>query len=89
MALSQEEVDEILRDLEKKKVTVTQKHKFEVGDVVKIVDGVFINFTGTVTEVFQDKGRLSVLVSIFGRDTQVDDLEFIQVEHVTDGQKDQ
>jgi transcriptional antiterminator NusG len=88
VALTQHEVDEILKDLEDKKVRVTQKHKFEVGDIVKIVDGVFVNFTGTVTEVFQDKGRLSVLVSIFGRDTRVDDLEFIQVEHVTDGQKE-
>jgi len=84
VALSQQEVDEILKDLEDKKLKVTQKHKFEVGNVVKIVDGVFVNFTGTVTEIFQEKGRLSVLVSIFGRDTQVDDLEFIQVEQVTD-----
>ncbi len=79
-ALSDQEVDEILRDLESKKEGVVHKHKFEVGDKVKITDGVFINFVGTVTEVFRDKGRLSVLVSIFGRDTRVDDLEFWQVE---------
>lgn len=83
-ALSQAEVDEILRDLERKRRTVTQKHKFEVGDIVKIVEGVFINFVGTVTEVFHDKGQLSVLVSIFGRDTRVDDLEFTQVEKVSE-----
>jgi len=83
-ALSDEEVDKILRDLEEKKETVTQKHKFQVGDNVKIVDGVFVNFIGTITSVAQDKGRLSVLVSIFGRDTQVDDLEFVQVEQATD-----
>jgi transcriptional antiterminator NusG len=83
-ALSDREVEEILRDLEDKKQKVTQKHKFEVGDNVKITDGVFVNFTGTVTEVFHDKGRLSVLVSIFGRDTRVDDLEFSQVEEVVD-----
>ena len=76
--------DEILRDLEDKKQKVTQKHKFEVGDRVKITDGVFVNFIGTVTEVFHDKGRLSVLVSIFGRDTRVDDLEFSQVEEITE-----
>ncbi len=74
------EVDEILRDLEDKKRKITQKHKFEVGDRVKITDGVFVNFVGTVTEVFHEKGRLSVSVSIFGRDTRVDDLEFAQVE---------
>lgn len=83
-ALSDREVDEILRDLEQKQKSVTQKHKFKVGDTVKIVDGVFVNFTGTITEVFHDKGRLSVNVSIFGRETRVDDLEFNQVEEVQD-----
>lgn len=83
-ALSDAEVVEILRDLEEKKEKVTQKHKFNIGDIVKITDGVFVNFTGTVSEVFQEKGRLSVVVSIFGRDTRVDDLEFSQVEEVTD-----
>ena len=83
-ALNDHEVEEILRDLEQKKSGVTQKHKFEVGDRVKINDGVFVNFIGTVSEVFHEKGRLSVMVSIFGRDTRVDDLEFWQVEEVTD-----
>lgn len=82
-ALSEKEVEQILHELEEKKKGVVQKHKFEVGDKVKITDGVFVNFVGTVTEVFHDKGRLSVLVSIFGRDTRVDDLEFWQVEEVT------
>ena len=82
--LTDHEVEEILKDLEDKKQKVTQKHKFEVGDRVKITDGVFVNFIGTVTEVFHDKGRLSVLVSIFGRDTRVDDLEFAQVEEITE-----
>jgi transcription termination/antitermination protein NusG len=83
-ALTNHEVEEILKDLEDKKKKVTQKHKFEVGDRVKITDGVFVNFIGTVSEVFHDKGRLSVLVSIFGRDTRVDDLEFTQVEEISE-----
>lgn len=83
-ALSDAEVEEILRDLEDKSKRVTQKHKFQVGDRVKIIDGVFVNFIGTITDVFHDKGRLSVLVSIFGRDTRVDDLEFFQVESASD-----
>lgn len=83
-ALNDHEVEEILRDLEDKKQKVTQRHKFEVGDRVKITDGVFVNFIGTVTEVFHDKGRLSVMVSIFGRETRVDDLEFMQVEEITE-----
>lgn len=78
--LTDKEVEDILKDLEEKEVV--HKHKFEIGDKVKITDGVFVNFIGTVTDVFHDKGRLSVLVSIFGRDTQVDDLEFWQVEQV-------
>jgi transcriptional antiterminator NusG len=82
--LTDKEVEEILKDLEDKSKKVTQKHKFEVGDKVKIVDGVFVNFIGTVVEVFHEKGRLSALVSIFGRDTRVDDLEFSQVEEFTD-----
>lgn len=82
--LSDHEVNELLKDLEDKKQKITQKHKFEIGDRVKIVDGVFVNFIGTVIEVFHEKGRLSVMVSIFGRDTRVDDLEFTQVEEISD-----
>ncbi len=82
--LSESEVEGLLRDLEDKKSRVTQRHKFEIGDKVKITDGVFVNFVGSVIEVFHDKGRLSVMVSIFGRDTRVDDLEFWQVEEYTE-----
>ncbi len=78
--LTDKEVQEILKDLEEKKKEVVQKHQFSVGDRVKITDGVFINFLGNVLEVFPEKGRLSVMVSIFGRETRVDDLEFWQVE---------
>ncbi len=78
--LSEEETKTFLQDIESKKTQVTQKHKLEVGDRVKITDGVFVNFVGNVTEVHHDKGRLSVMVSIFGRDTNVGDLEFWQVE---------
>jgi transcriptional antiterminator NusG len=80
--LSDAEINNILKELEEKKEGVTQKHKITSGDRVKITDGVFVNFIGTVLEVYQDKGRLSVIVSIFGRDTRVDDLEFWQVEEV-------
>jgi transcription termination/antitermination protein NusG len=83
-ALSDAEVEQILQELKDKKETVTTKHKFKVGSRVKIIDGVFVNFIGTVTAVQQEKGRLNVLVSIFGRDTQVDDLEFWQVEEASD-----
>lgn len=80
--LSQKEVDEILSDLQARKGEVAYKNKIQVGDNVKITDGVFVNFMGTVEEVNHEKGKLSVMVSIFGRDTRVDDLEFWQVEEV-------
>jgi len=82
--LTQAEVDEILQDIADKKEGVVQKHDFEPGMRVKINEGVFVNFIGSVVEVHNDRGRLSVMVSIFGRDTRVDDLEFWQVEKVTD-----
>ena len=82
--LSDVEVEDLLKDVEARKSKVIQKHKFEIGNKVKITDGVFVNFIGTVVEVFHEKGRLSVLVSIFGRETRVDDLEFWQVEEVVD-----
>jgi len=82
-ALTDTEVNNMLKELEDRQKGIVQKHKVEVGDRVKITDGVFVNFVGTVMEVNHEKGRLSVMVSIFGRDTRVDDLEFWQVEQST------
>ncbi len=78
--LTENEVMELLEALEEKKDTVTQKQRFSISDSVKITEGVFINFVGTVVETNEERGRLSVMVSIFGRDTRVDDLEYWQVE---------
>lgn len=83
-SLTNDEVNGILNDLKEKKGRVTQRHQFQVGDTVKIVDGVFVNFVGTIIEVSAEKGRLSAMVSIFGRDTRVDDLDFTQVEQVSE-----
>jgi len=83
-ALEDEEIEKLLADLESKSSRVVQKHRLQVGDKVKITDGVFVNFIGTVTDLFEEKGRLSCMVSIFGRETRVDDLEFWQVEEVNE-----
>ena len=83
LPLPQKEVDAILAELEAEESKVLFRSTISrSGDKVKITDGVFVNFIGTVQEVFHEKGRLSVLVSIFGRETRVDDLEFWQVELV-------
>ena len=55
------------------------KVKFSVGEVVKILDGPFLNLTGEIDEIDPSKGTLKVSVSIFGRFTPVE-LEFWQVE---------
>ena len=55
------------------------KVKFAVGEVVKILDGPFLNLTGEIEEIDPQKGTLKVSVSIFGRFTPVE-LEFWQVE---------
>lgn len=54
------------------------KYTFREGDEVRVIDGPFNNFNGTVEEVFAEKGKLRVLISIFGRATPVE-LEFVQV----------
>jgi transcriptional antiterminator NusG len=55
------------------------KIKFSIGENVTVVDGPFANFNGTVEEINEEKGKVKVSVSIFGRPTPVE-LDFIQVE---------
>jgi transcriptional antiterminator NusG len=55
------------------------KIKFSVGENVVVVDGPFSNFNGTVEDINEEKGKVKVLVSIFGRPTPVE-LDFIQVD---------
>lgn len=77
--LRAEEVDVIFHQVEEKKESVKPKVVFEPGETVKITDGPFLNFSGTVEEVDPDRGKLKVSVAIFGRSAPVE-LEYWQVE---------
>ncbi len=64
-----DDVDKIKSQMAEGQDKPKPKYSFEKGDSVRVVDGPFINFNGTVEEVRPDKGKLRVLVSIFGRPT--------------------
>jgi transcriptional antiterminator NusG len=57
------------------------KTAFTVGEAVKIVDGPFVDFLGTINEIDEKRGKIKVLVSIFGRETPVE-LDFLQVSKI-------
>lgn len=76
--LTDEEADQILGRMEAGKLKPQPKYFFESGDEVRVIDGPFTNFNGTVEEVNPEKGKIKVLVSIFGRATPVE-LDFVQV----------
>lgn len=75
----EEEVRRITRQIDEGSLKPKPKNIFEKGEAVRVVDGPFSTFTGTVEDVNPEKGKLKVLVSIFGRSTPIE-LDFIQVE---------
>ena len=77
--ITDREANNILQRMEDSEDTPTHKIIYEPGELVRIVDGPFNDFTGSVEEVNYDKSRLRVAVLIFGRSTPVE-LEFGQVE---------
>jgi len=78
-AVPEEEVLRITNQMEQGTLKPRPKVEFEEGESVRVIDGPFVNFNGVVEEVKPDKGKLRVLVSIFGRSTPVE-LDFVQVE---------
>ncbi|MFP4212575.1 MAG: transcription termination/antitermination protein NusG [Desulfohalobiaceae bacterium] len=72
------EAEQLLQTIQARKEQPRPKFSFQPGDKVQVVDGPFANFDAYVEEVNQDKGKLKVSVSIFGRNTPVE-LDFVQV----------
>ena len=73
------EISRVLKQTEIGDGTKEEKKSYEIGENVKIINGVFKTFSGLVEEVEHEKQRLKILVSIFGRETPVE-LNFNQVE---------
>jgi transcriptional antiterminator NusG len=79
--ISEAEVGRLTQQMSEGVTKVAPKVAFEDGDSVRVIDGPFANFSGTIEEVKAEKQKVRVLVSIFGRSTPVE-LDFMQVEKV-------
>jgi transcriptional antiterminator NusG len=77
--LRPDEIKRILGRVDESKNRELLDVPFRVGDAIKVVDGPFTDFTGVVQEVNEEKSKVKVMVSIFGRSTPVE-LDFLQVE---------
>jgi len=77
--VSEKEIEKIINQANESELNPAAGTTFEIGEKVKVCDGPFASFTGLVEEIDEEKARLKVSVSIFGRPTPVD-LEFNQVE---------
>ena len=77
--VSDKEIDKILGNIKEGSLIPEPRISFDIGEQVKVCDGPFASFNGLIEEIDEEKSRLKVSVSIFGRATPVD-LEFNQVE---------
>ncbi len=78
MPLSDSEFEDMMRQVAGKEEKIKPKIDFEIGESVRIKDGAFENFEGSIEEIDAGRGKLKLMVSIFGRSTPVE-LEFWQV----------
>lgn len=79
--LTKAEVERILGRMDKEKQTIIPEIPFTLGEHIRIKDGPFSDFTGIIDDINIERGKLRVLVSIFGRETPVE-LDFLQVESI-------
>jgi transcriptional antiterminator NusG len=79
--LKPEEVERLLKQVERGRTRDFEEVPFKTGDQVKVIDGPFTDFSGFVSEVDQERKKLKVMVSIFGRPTPVE-LDFLQVQNL-------
>ncbi|MEK6546548.1 MAG: transcription termination/antitermination protein NusG, partial [Nitrospinota bacterium] len=77
--LENEEVNRLLEQLRGETTKPKLKVIFEKGETVRVIDGPFANFSGVIDEMNIDKGRVRIMVTIFGRPTPIE-LEFPQIE---------
>lgn len=77
--ISEKEITELKKRMGVKEPEYTMD--FSVGELIKITDGPFKDFEGKISDIDRDKGRLKVLVNMFGRETPVD-LDFLQVKKI-------
>ena len=81
VAIPEEEAAKIIAQMQEGVLRPKPKIRFEQGDKVQVTDGPFANFAGVVDEVRPDRGRVRVMISVFGRPTPVE-LEFTQLEKI-------
>ena len=77
--VSDKEIDKILGNIKEGSLVPEPSISFDIGEQVKVCEGPFASFTGLVEEIDEEKSRLKVSVSIFGRPTPIE-LEYNQVE---------
>ncbi len=78
-ALKDDEVERIVGQINRSRTEEATDFPFQAGDAVKVNDGPFTDFSGTISEVNMERRKVKVMVSIFGRPTPVE-LDFLQVE---------
>lgn len=79
--ISEAEIEKIVRKTRECSDNPVNNIKYEIGEQVKVIDGPFASFSGTIEKVDENKQKLKVSVTIFGRATPVS-LDFVQVERI-------